>query len=117
MQKGMHADDFQYKSLEEKEQTNELFGLGAKIEVRDKTNKSKMVKVGSGDLVVYKPQFLNSGYSNENEGVYMIGKIKDGKVFLKQKMPREYQTNLGAESRDISGMFTSPGDLAYYSKK
>ena len=63
-----------------KEPTNELFGLGAKVEISDKSDKNKKVKVGSGDLVAYKPEFDNSGYARDNEGVYMIDKIKDGKV-------------------------------------
>ena len=42
---------------ESKETTNELFGLGSKIQVTDKTDKNKLVKVGTGDLVAYNPQY------------------------------------------------------------
>jgi endo-alpha-1,4-polygalactosaminidase (GH114 family) len=102
--------------LNEKEQVDELFGLGSKIEIPSRENKSKLVKVGTGDLVVYNPEYDNSGYARDNEGVYTIEKIKGDHVLLK-KAARDYQTNQGASSRDISGMFVKPSSLAYYGKK
>ena len=102
--------------LNEKETTNELFGFGSKIEIPSKENKSKLVKVGTGDLVVYNPEYDNSGYARDNEGVYTIEKVKEGGVILK-KAARDYQTNQGASSRDISGALVKPSSLAYYGKK
>jgi endo-alpha-1,4-polygalactosaminidase (GH114 family) len=102
--------------LNEKEQVDELFGLGSKIQVTDKNDKSKLVKVGTGDLVVYNPEYDNSGYAGDNEGVYTIEKVKEGGVILK-KAARDYQTNQGASSRDISGALVKPSSLAYYGKK
>jgi hypothetical protein len=102
--------------LDEKETTNELFGFGSKIEIPSKENKSKLVKVGTGDLVVYNPEYDNSGYARDNEGVYTIEKVKEGGVILK-KAARDYQTNQGASSRDISGALVKPSSLAYYGKK
>jgi hypothetical protein len=93
--------------LDEKETTNELFGFGSKIEIPSKENKSKLVKVGTGDLVVYNPEYDNSGYARDNEGVYTIEKVKEGGVILK-KAARDYQTNQGASSRDISGALVKP---------
>jgi hypothetical protein len=102
--------------LDEKETTNELFGLGSKIQVTDKTDKNKLVKVGTGDLVVYNPQYDNSGYATDNEGVYTIEKIKGDGVILK-KAGNDYQSNQGKSSRDISGMLVKPSSLAYFGKK
>jgi hypothetical protein len=102
---------------EKKKEVNELFGLGAKIEVRDKADVKKMVKVGAGDLVAYKPEFDNSGYSNDNQGVYIIDKIKDGKAILLKKAERTYQTNQGNAARDVSGTIVDAGSLAYWGKK
>jgi hypothetical protein len=99
-----------------KKQVDELFGLGSKIQVTDKNDKSKLVKVGTGDLVVYNPEYDNSGYAGDNEGVYTIEKVKEGGVILK-KAARDYQTNQGASSRDISGALVKPSSLAYYGKK
>jgi hypothetical protein len=101
---------------ENEEQVDELFGLGAKIQVTDKADKNKLVKVGTGDLVVYNPEYDNSGYARDNEGVYIIEKVKGDGVILK-KADRVYQTNQGASSRDISGAFVKPSSLAYYGKK
>ena len=70
--------------LDEKETTTELFGLGSKIQVRDKADKTKLVKVGTGDLVAYNPQYDNSGYTNDNEGVYTITQIQGDKIILKK---------------------------------
>jgi hypothetical protein len=102
--------------LDEKETTNELFGLGSKIQVTDKTDKNKLVKVGTGDLVAYNPQYDNSGYATDNEGVYTIEKIKGDGVILK-KAGNDYQSNQGKSSRDISGMLVKPSSLAYFGKK
>jgi hypothetical protein len=103
--------------LDEKETTNELFGLGSKIEIPSRENKSKLVKVGTGDLVVYNPEYDNSGYARDNEGVYTIEKVKEDGVILKNIAARDYQTNQGASSRDISGALVKPSSLAYYGKK
>jgi hypothetical protein len=102
--------------LDEKETTNELFGLGSKIQVTDKTDKNKLVKVGTGDLVAYNPQYDNSGYATDNEGVYTIEKIKGDGVILK-KAGNDYQSNQGKSSRDISGSIVKPSSLAYFGKK
>jgi hypothetical protein len=102
--------------LDEKETTNELFGLGAKIEVRDKTDKNKMVKVGTGDLVAFNPQYDNTGYANDNEGVYTITQIKGDNIILK-KADNQYQTPEGRNARDISGAAVKASSLAYYGKK
>jgi hypothetical protein len=104
------------KILDEKETTNELFGLGSKIQVTDKADKNKLVKVGTGDLVAYNPQYDNSGYATDNEGVYTIEKIKGDGVILK-KAGNDYQSNQGKSSRDISGMLVKPSSLAYFGKK
>ena len=102
--------------LDEKETTNELFGLGSKIEIPSRENKSKLVKVGTGDLVVYNPEYDNSGYARDNEGVYTIEKVRKDGVILK-KYSDDYQTNQGRSSRDISGDLVKPSSLAYYGKK
>ena len=102
--------------LDEKETTNELFGFGSKIEIPSRENKSKLVKVGTGDLVVYNPEYDNSGYARDNEGVYTIEKVRKDGVILK-KYSNEYQTNQGRSSRDISGMLVQPSSLAYFGKK
>ena len=101
---------------EEEEQVDELFGFGSKIEVTDKADKNKLVKVGTGDLVEYNPQYNNSGYATDNEGVYIIEKIKGDKVILK-KAGDDYQSNQGKNSKDISGMLVTPSTLAYFGKK
>ena len=101
---------------EEEEQVDELFGFGSKIEVTDKADKNKLVKVGTGDLVEYNPQYNNSGYATDNEGVYIIEKIKGDKVILK-KAGDDYQSNQGKSSKDISGMLVTPSTLAYFGKK
>ena len=101
---------------EEEEQVDELFGFGSKIEVTDKADKNKLVKVGTGDLVAYNPQYNNSGYATDNEGVYIIEKIKGDKVILK-KAGDDYQSNQGKSSKDISGMLVTPSTLAYFGKK
>ena len=101
---------------EEEEQVDELFGFGSKIEVTDKADKNKLVKVGTGDLVEYNPQYNNSGYATDNEGVYIIEKIKGDKVILK-KAGNDYQSNQGKSSRDISGSIVKPSSLAYFGKK
>ena len=102
--------------LDEKETTNELFGFGSKIEIPSRENKSKLVKVGTGDLVVYNPEYDNSGYARDNEGVYTIEKVRKDGVILK-KYSDDYQTNQGRSSRDISGDLVKPSSLAYYGKK
>jgi hypothetical protein len=102
--------------LDEKETTNELFGFGSKIEIPSRENKSKLVKVGTGDLVMYNPEYDNSGYARDNEGVYTIEKVRKDGVILK-KYSNEYQTNQGRSSRDISGDLVRPSSLAYYGKK
>ena len=102
--------------LDEKETTNELFGFGSKIEIPSRENKSKLVKVGTGDLVIYNPEYDNSGYARDNEGVYTIEKVRKDGVILK-KYSNEYQTNQGRSSRDISGDLVKPSSLAYYGKK
>ena len=102
--------------LDEKETTNELFGFGSKIEIPSRENKSKLVKVGTGDLVIYNPEYDNSGYARDNEGVYTIEKVRKDGVILK-KYSNEYQTNQGRSSRDISGDLVRPSSLAYYGKK
>ena len=101
---------------EEEEQVDELFGFGSKIEVTDKADKNKLVKVGTGDLVEYNPQYNNSGYATDKEGVYIIEKIKGDKVILK-KAGDDYQSNQGKNSKDISGMLVTPSTLAYFGKK
>ena len=68
--------------LDEKETTNELFGFGSKIEIPSRENKSKLVKVGTGDLVMYNPEYDNSGYARDNEGVYTIEKVRKDGVIL-----------------------------------
>ncbi len=100
----------------EKKEVNELFGLGAKIEVRDKADVKKMVKVGSGDYVIYKPNFDATGYARDGAGTYIIDKIKDGKVILK-KAGKEYQAYSDDQSRDVSGLNVDPSSLAYWGKK
>jgi hypothetical protein len=102
--------------LDEKETTNELFGFGSKIEIPSRENKSKLVKVGTGDLVIYNPEYDNSGYARDNEGVYTIEKVRKDGVILK-KYSDDYQTNQGRSSRDISGDLVKPSSLAYYGKK
>ncbi len=102
--------------LDEKETTTELFGLGSKIQVRDKADKTKLVKVGTGDLVVYNPQYDNSGYATDNEGVYTITQIQGDKIILK-KADNQYQSPEGRNARDISGMAVKASSLAYYGKK
>ena len=102
--------------LDEKETTNELFGFGSKIEIPSRENKSKLVKVGTGDLVIYNPEYDNSGYARDNEGVYTIEKVRKDGVILK-KYSNDYQTNQGRSSRDISGTLVQPSSLAYYGKK
>ena len=102
--------------LDEKETTTELFGLGSKIQVRDKADKTKLVKVGTGDLVAYNPQYDNSGYANDNEGVYTITQIQGDKIILK-KADNQYQSPEGRNARDISGMAVKASSLAYYGKK
>jgi hypothetical protein len=105
------------KYLSESEgQVNELFGFGSKIEIPSRENKSKLVKVGTGDLVMYNPEYDNSGYARDNEGVYTIEKVRKDGVILK-KYSNEYQTNQGRSSRDISGDLVRPSSLAYYGKK
>ena len=103
-------------ALNEEEQVDELFGFGSKIEVTDKADKNKLVKVGTGDLVEYNPQYNNSGYATDNEGVYTIEKIKGDGVILK-KAGNDYQSNQGKSSRDISGSIVKPSSLAYFGKK
>jgi hypothetical protein len=92
------------------------FGFGSKIEIPSRENKSKLVKVGTGDLVMYNPEYDNSGYARDNEGVYTIEKVRKDGVILK-KYSNEYQTNQGRSSRDISGDLVRPSSLAYYGKK
>ena len=101
---------------ENEEQVDELFGFGSKIEIPSRENKNKLVKVGTGDLVAYNPQYDNSGYATDNEGVYTIEKIKGDGVILK-KAGNDYQSNQGKSSRDISGMLVKPSSLAYFGKK
>ena len=102
--------------LDEKETTNELFGLGSKIQVTDKTDKNKLVKVGTGDLVIYNPQYDNSGYASKDEGTYVITQVKKDGVILK-KADDQYQSAYGDKSRDISGSIVKPSSLAYFGKK
>jgi hypothetical protein len=57
---GMHADDFQYKNLEEVEsQTNELFGFGKKSQFKPE---QKVIYTASNGVTTY-------------NGEYIVGKI------------------------------------------